>query len=493
MATVGLGVLAACSDTATRVTRPREPANLIVDGRHASGNPHFYFLPPMVADPGATGVFDAAASPVVEICELRAGACVLPLVARFSMTEGPDRERVRLMPAREAYEVRWKRRDDRRDDDHRSPRQADDDAERESGRVYRISVLVNEYRLGIADVREVEDAHRMRNVRTGEFITLADDRSLRIRFRIEQGIFPLQLEKLGGDGQQGLPGYLSDPVRVRVTDAGGYPAEGLPVAFYVAAGGSVAPTSVTTDVNGIGATRWTLGPAAGTQSMSASLSGTGITTTFTALAQDDGPLGLGGEWRGTLSGSAYSLQIWSVGSQTFAAIEFVDRPREHLRIMGIANGPPQTLYLYRGLDDAMIGLYRDAQGQVVLEYWEDQGCARTSLPTRASTTVPSTNPGADLSTIPQDDYVGTWTGVLSGNPFSLVIQGAGSALTATGDFGLGVEALVPLGFSGGTARVLYLWRPADHATITVQLDGAGQTVAWYWENVCARYSVLVHP
>ena len=32
------------------------------------GNPHFYFLPPMVSAPRYAGTFDPALSPVVEIC-----------------------------------------------------------------------------------------------------------------------------------------------------------------------------------------------------------------------------------------------------------------------------------------------------------------------------------------------------------------------------------------------------------------------------------------
>lgn len=37
----------------------------------------FYWLPPVVAPPSYSGVFDAALSPTVEICELTDGACAI--------------------------------------------------------------------------------------------------------------------------------------------------------------------------------------------------------------------------------------------------------------------------------------------------------------------------------------------------------------------------------------------------------------------------------
>jgi hypothetical protein len=44
------------------------PAFVIMDGAHL-GNPHFFFLPPMVPSPKFSGTFDGSRSPVVQITE----------------------------------------------------------------------------------------------------------------------------------------------------------------------------------------------------------------------------------------------------------------------------------------------------------------------------------------------------------------------------------------------------------------------------------------
>ncbi len=45
-----------------------------MDGAHNSGNPHFFFLPPLVKQPSFSGVFNPALRPVVVICQLEVGA-----------------------------------------------------------------------------------------------------------------------------------------------------------------------------------------------------------------------------------------------------------------------------------------------------------------------------------------------------------------------------------------------------------------------------------
>ena len=63
-------VLVACADRANAPTavRPTAPSFEIRDGAHNNGNPHFYFLPPIVASPNATGSFDATQAPSVTVC-----------------------------------------------------------------------------------------------------------------------------------------------------------------------------------------------------------------------------------------------------------------------------------------------------------------------------------------------------------------------------------------------------------------------------------------
>src|SRR5204862_1650599 len=65
--------VAACS-TDRNLTAPRNrPELAISDGAHQGGTPGFFFLPPLVAQPGTGGAFDAdiaALSPQVAICDI---------------------------------------------------------------------------------------------------------------------------------------------------------------------------------------------------------------------------------------------------------------------------------------------------------------------------------------------------------------------------------------------------------------------------------------
>src|SRR2546427_1147192 len=62
-------VLVGCAERANAPTavRPAAPSFEIRDGAHNNGNPHFYFLPPIVASPNATGSFDATQAPSVTV------------------------------------------------------------------------------------------------------------------------------------------------------------------------------------------------------------------------------------------------------------------------------------------------------------------------------------------------------------------------------------------------------------------------------------------
>ena len=130
---------------------------------------------------------------------------------------------------------------------------------------------------------------------------------------------PVKLEKAAGDGQQATAGSpVATPPAVKVTDAGGNPVAGVGVGFVVTAGGgSVNPGTVSTDATGVAAvTSWTLGAAAGPNTLTATIPGTGITgnpATFTATG---------------LVGTAGKLAIAQQPSATApSGVPFAQQPR----------------------------------------------------------------------------------------------------------------------------------------------------------------------
>jgi hypothetical protein len=92
-----------------------------------------------------------------------------------------------------------------------------------------------------------------------------------------------------GNNQSGAKGSaLPDPLCTNVFDQNGRLMYGVTVTYMVATGGGQlqAPASVQTDASGIATSgSWTLGPAAGTQTVTASTAGVAASVTFTATAQ----------------------------------------------------------------------------------------------------------------------------------------------------------------------------------------------------------------
>ena len=112
-----------------------------------------------------------------------------------------------------------------------------------------------------------------------------------------------------GNGQTAAPGQaLPDQLRVLVT-VDGEPQENVTVTWSTT-GGSVAPTSVATDAEGISATTWTLGPTAGAQTAQATLEGaTGSPVSFGATAGES---------------ACESLTPFTVGSTVTGALNSAD-------------------------------------------------------------------------------------------------------------------------------------------------------------------------
>jgi hypothetical protein len=93
-----------------------------------------------------------------------------------------------------------------------------------------------------------------------------------------------RLEIVQGDAQVGTVGApLTDSLVVRLLDQTGEGIPGRKVSWLVSdGGGSAVPAAATTDDQGLASARWTLGPAAGSNTLDAVVSGVGLVT-FTAM------------------------------------------------------------------------------------------------------------------------------------------------------------------------------------------------------------------
>lgn len=101
----------------------------------------------------------------------------------------------------------------------------------------------------------------------------------------------LVIASVSGDGQTADVGMeVADPLVVRVTQDG-VPLSGRTVTWSVTAGGgSVDPTSSTTDASGNASTTWTLGPSAGANTVQAAAAGVaGSPVSFQATGEDNTP------------------------------------------------------------------------------------------------------------------------------------------------------------------------------------------------------------
>ncbi|HEV8497302.1 MAG TPA: hypothetical protein VGQ56_10590 [Gemmatimonadaceae bacterium] len=97
---------------------------------------------------------------------------------------------------------------------------------------------------------------------------------------------PSAIVRVSGNGQVGLVGTsLSLPLIVKVTGTSGAPIKGATVTFAVTAGAAtLSPTTATTDSSGQAKTQVTLGSAAGDVTITATVAGTSLVTTFVVTA-----------------------------------------------------------------------------------------------------------------------------------------------------------------------------------------------------------------
>ncbi len=83
---------------------------------------------------------------------------------------------------------------------------------------------------------------------------------------------PSQVLVLSGNGQSGQVGApLTDSLVVRLTDSHARPVQDFPVVFAITSGGQVIPDTARTDADGRASSRWILGPAAGAQTVEATV------------------------------------------------------------------------------------------------------------------------------------------------------------------------------------------------------------------------------
>jgi alpha-tubulin suppressor-like RCC1 family protein len=182
-------VLVSCQDVPT--SSPDSPQFDIVDAVHNSGNPHFFFLPPMVPDPSAHFTdqpFDGSLEVEVEICiwNETAGACG-PSLELYTKHWGRS-DTVRVSASEEYYVVNW----------HTDGILNDPELQlADQGEVYRIRVMVDLRELGHADVKVVGSGKELKNMDTDEFIPLKDGRTLPIKFRVEEGAVSVARDLVG--------------------------------------------------------------------------------------------------------------------------------------------------------------------------------------------------------------------------------------------------------------------------------------------------------
>ena len=149
------------------VTSPKSPniSAAIVDGAHEGGNPHFFFLPPMVAQPSVSGTFNPNLGPVVQICTLKATTTGTMCDAAIPpINPGP----VQLVG--QLYQVNWNT----------------GTTSVSTSNTYRVQVFAANQLLGLADVQPISNGS-LKNRVTGDTIGLVDGRTLPIKFRIESG------------------------------------------------------------------------------------------------------------------------------------------------------------------------------------------------------------------------------------------------------------------------------------------------------------------
>jgi hypothetical protein len=170
---IALATVTAVACQSDRSSSP-SPSALIRDGNNNAGNAFFFWLPPLLNQQAPpTQTLSTHVSPRVTITNL----CNGEVVHTFSGTQ--------VTASDAKYHANWHTGDDNLD----------------PACTYRISVSAGARELGVADVDLVDQGRDLRNVNTGDFIPLLDDRTLPIQFFIGIGS---QCERVDSDCGEGL-------------------------------------------------------------------------------------------------------------------------------------------------------------------------------------------------------------------------------------------------------------------------------------------------
>src|SRR3954468_22404176 len=163
-----LGLATACRDTvAPRELIPPDPAAIIVDGAHNSGNDDVFFLPPLVDNPSGVAGFgdpEQLGLPVniKIICQSHPSTSVCP---NFDFPPSAVKS-----SSDAHYMVNW---------DTKAPGV-------DPGDLYRVEIHVGDKPLAWADIFLVPNGNP-KNVATQGDIPLPDGRTMPIKIRIEKG------------------------------------------------------------------------------------------------------------------------------------------------------------------------------------------------------------------------------------------------------------------------------------------------------------------
>jgi N-acetylneuraminic acid mutarotase len=255
--------LVGCSTESTGpVAIPIDPSAAISDAVHSAGTDGFYFLPPIVSNPGVAGTFDvdvAVLDPKVFICDLSLGTEVdcggsTPADVEFSSTSTPA---ITVDGAAEQYQVNW------------------DTSAQAAGHTYRVHVWAGSpgarRELGFADVLLTSNPGQAKNVATDDIIVLNDGRTLPVKFRIETGIVGAISASVAPTSVRVNKNAAASAV---VLDLHGLPRVGAGV-LWTASGApvTIGTAGTTTDGSGTASTAVTAGATEGTATITASSNG----------------------------------------------------------------------------------------------------------------------------------------------------------------------------------------------------------------------------